>query len=93
MKIILIILSVWNLITFLMMGIDKWKAKRGAWRIPEHVLLICALMLGSVGAVTGMYGFRHKTRHWKFSVGLPAMLILHIAVALYLISQGVLEQL
>ena len=51
MKIILIILSVWNLITFLMMGIDKWKAKRGAWRIPERVLLICAFMLGSVGAV------------------------------------------
>ena len=91
MKIILIIVSVWNLVTFLMMGVDKWKAKHGAWRIPERVLLICAFLLGSVGAAAGMYCFRHKTRHWRFAVGLPAMLVLHIAVAVYLISQGVLD--
>ena len=53
---------------------DKQKAKRGRWRIPESTLLTVALMGGSIGSMAGMYLFRHKTRHLKFSLGLPLIL-------------------
>ncbi len=89
---ILIILLFWNLITFLMMGLDKWKAKRGAWRIPERVLLLSALCFGAVGATAGMSLFRHKTRHKRFSIGLPAMLILHIVIAVHLTYIGLFDK-
>ncbi len=88
MELLVLILLPWNLITFLMMGLDKRKAKRGAWRISERVLLLCALVFGSLGATAGMYCFRHKTRHKRFSVGLPVMLILHAVIAVYLTNQG-----
>ena len=55
-----------NIIGFALMGIDKWKAKKGAFRIPEATLFIIAVIGGSVGSILGMYTFRHKTRHWFF---------------------------
>lgn len=67
-----------NLAAFAAMGIDKRRAKRGAWRIPEKTLFLLALAGGSAGALAGMYTFRHKTRHKKFVVGIPAILALHI---------------
>ena len=70
-----------NLIAFIAMGVDKSKAKRGAWRIPEKTLFLLSLLGGSIGSLAGMYTFRHKTRHMKFVIGMPAVLLLHIVVA------------
>ena len=69
-----------NLIAFCMMGIDKRKARRKAFRIPESTLFIMALIGGSIGAIAGMYLFRHKTRHLKFSLGLPLILAVQIGL-------------
>lgn len=80
-KIIIGLLIVINIIAFLMYGIDKSKAKRGAWRIPEATLLGIAFFGGSVGAFLGMRVFRHKTKHARFVIGVPAMLIFHILIA------------
>ena len=67
-----------NLIGFALMGIDKSKAKKRAFRIPEATLFIVAIIGGSIGSIIGMYAFRHKTRHWYFVYGMPAILILQI---------------
>lgn len=80
-KIIIGLLIVINIVAFLMYGIDKSKAKRGAWRIPEATLLGIAFFGGSVGAFLGMRVFRHKTKHARFVIGVPAMLIFHILIA------------
>ena len=67
-----------NLIGFALMGIDNYKAKKRAFRIPEATLFIVAIIGGSLGSIIGMYAFRHKTRHWYFVYGMPAILILQI---------------
>ena len=67
-----------NFIGFALMGIDKYKAKKRAFRIPEATLFIVAIIGGSIGSIIGMYAFRHKTRHWYFVYGMPAFLILQI---------------
>lgn len=69
-----------NLIAFALMGIDKRRAVRHAWRIPEKTLLLSALLGGSPGALCGMHIFRHKTRHWYFVWGIPAILILQLGL-------------
>ena len=78
LKYFIIYLIVINLIAFLAMFIDKKKAKYGKWRIPEQTLLILAITGGSIGAIAGMYVFRHKTKKLRFSVGFPVILILQI---------------
>ena len=80
-----------NLLSFALYGIDKSKAKRGAWRIPEKTLLLAALLGGSLGALLGMEVFRHKTKHWKFKLLVPLFLILHIALGVYMIKSGTLS--
>ncbi len=75
------VLLIWNSMVFILFGIDKYKAQKGRWRIPEKTLLWCALLFGSVGALVGMKVFRHKTLHNKFCIGLPLMLLLHILLA------------
>jgi uncharacterized membrane protein YsdA (DUF1294 family) len=72
-----------NIIGLAVMGIDKSKAKRHAWRIPEKVLFLVSLLGGSIGTWAGMYIFRHKTRHWYFVVGMPAILILQIILGIW----------
>lgn len=67
-----------NLAAFLLMGVDKYKAIRHRWRISEKTLFLSALLFGSVGAILGMYTFRHKTRHASFVYGMPVILILQI---------------
>lgn len=84
-KIILAYLLVINLITFVMYGIDKYKAKKSKWRISEATLLWLAAFGGSVGAWIGMKVWHHKTLHKKFKYGVPAILALQIALAIYLI--------
>lgn len=64
-----------NVVTFLIYGIDKWKARRGKWRIPEDTLIWLAIAGGSIGALLGMYLFRHKTQHKKFTLGIPAIIL------------------
>jgi len=73
-------LLIMNLLVFFMMGWDKWRSKKeGARRIPEKRFFLIALLGGSIGAILGMHLFHHKTRHWYFRFGLPAILILQIA--------------
>ena len=73
-----------NIVTFLVYGIDKWKAKQGSWRISEATLLILAVIGGSIGALLGMKVWRHKTQHKKFKYGLPLILIIQIILIGYL---------
>lgn len=72
-----------NLIAFALYGIDKRRAKQGAWRISEYTLLLVALLGGSLGALLGMRYFRHKTRHRKFRYGIPLILLLQLGLGLY----------
>ena len=85
-KLILLYLLIVNAIAFLLMLADKQKARRKLWRIPESTLLLSAAIGGSIGSLTGMYTFRHKTKHLKFTLGVPAILIAQIAAAVYLLS-------
>ena len=84
-KILLAYLALVNLLTFVLYGVDKRKAQKGAWRVPEKTLLLLPLLGGSVGGILGMQTFRHKTKHWYFKFGLPVMLVLQLALAAYLI--------
>ena len=79
-KLILIYLLTVNAVAFLLMLVDKQKARRKLWRIPESTLLLSAAIGGSIGALAGMYTFRHKTKHLKFTLGVPAILITQIVV-------------
>ena len=75
-------------VAFAMMGIDKRRAKReGMRRIPEKTLFLVAILGGSIGAVAGMQIFRHKTKHWYFVWGMPAILFVQIALAVWLMFQ------
>ncbi len=76
---IIIYLIVINLLSLVMFGIDKVRAVRGAWRIPEAKLFVAAWAGGSAGALAGMLLFRHKTKHAKFLIGIPLILALQIA--------------
>ena len=78
MKYFIIYLIIVNALGFLLMLIDKQKARRGKWRIPEATLMSVAAIGGSIGSLLGMYTVRHKTRHLKFTLGIPAILILQI---------------
>ncbi len=69
-----------NVIAWIAYGLDKWKARRGKWRIPERTLLIIALIGGSVGALAGMLMFRHKTKKAKFVISIPVMLVVHCVI-------------
>ena len=75
-----------NATGLLIMMIDKKKARRGSWRIPERTLLSVALLGGSIGALAGMYLFRHKTKHPKFSIGIPLILLLQVVLSLWIIT-------
>lgn len=72
---------------FALMGLDKWKAKHNAWRIPEKTLFTVSVLGGTPGVIAGMQTFRHKTRHRKFKYGLPALLALQLAAAAWLLEQ------
>ena len=74
MKLLLYYLLIINAAGFLLMLVDKWKAKKNRWRVRESTLLLVAALGGSVGSLAGMYLFRHKTRHLKFTLGIPLIL-------------------
>lgn len=73
-----------NLVGFIIMGVDKAKAKKHAWRIPEATLFLVAILGGSIGSIIGMYTFRHKTKHMTFVIGMPAILIIQIIITVAL---------
>ena len=85
MKYILAYLLIVNAVAFLLMLIDKIKAKKNLWRIKESTLMLSAAIGGSIGALAGMYTFRHKTLHHKVTIGIPAILILQIAAVVYIL--------
>ena len=86
---VLLILAIYllivNLAGFAAMGIDKNRARRKAWRIPESTLFLLAIIGGSIGSIAGMYTFHHKTLHPQFVLGITAILILQIAEVLYIL--------
>ncbi|MBO4450956.1 MAG: DUF1294 domain-containing protein [Bacteroidaceae bacterium] len=83
--IVLIYLVAINVVTFLIYGIDKWKAKRDKWRISEAALLGLAAIGGSIGAWLGMKVWHHKTMHKKFKYGIPLILAVQIALILFIL--------
>lgn len=87
MQYLLLGLLLLNAAAFLLMRIDKEKARRHRWRIPEATLFTLAALGGSPGILAGMYAFRHKTRHRSFTWGIPAILALQIGLALFLYWQ------
>ena len=85
LHIALLYLAVINVVTFFMYGIDKWKAKKSKWRIRETSLLGLAVLGGSIGAWLGMKVWHHKTQHKKFKYGVPAIIIVQLALIVYFI--------
>ena len=85
MNIILGYLLAVNITSFLLYGIDKYKAKKGRWRISEATLLLMAVIGGSIGAWGGMRIWHHKTMHKKFKYGIPVIIIFQVALAVYLL--------
>ena len=75
-----------NLTGFAMMGIDKRKAVKKLWRIPESTLFVIAIIGGSIGSIIGMRIFHHKTRHWYFVFGMPLILILQILLTIAILK-------
>ena len=71
-----------NALGLLLMLADKLRAKKKLWRIPERILLLVALIGGSLGTTLGMYAFRHKTKHPRFSIGVPVMMIVQAVIIL-----------
>jgi uncharacterized membrane protein YsdA (DUF1294 family) len=84
-KLILIYLLIVNALGFLLMLVDKRKAQKNLWRIPEATLFLIAAIGGSIGSLAGMYKFRHKTKHWQFVIGMPAILIAQIVLVFLLL--------
>lgn len=85
MKLVYAYLVIINAVGFLIMLVDKRKAKKNLWRIPERTLMAVAALGGSLGILLGMQTFRHKTKHLKFSLGVPAMLAVQILLAVFIL--------
>lgn len=86
---LIIYFIIMNIVGFAIMGIDKRKAIKRTFRIPEATLFIVALIGGSIGSIAGMQVFRHKTRHWYFVLGMPAILIIQIALLVLLLTSPI----
>lgn len=76
-----------NVLSFVLMGVDKGRARAGQWRIPEKTLFLCAGCFGALGGTLGMHLFHHKTRHWYFRYGFPAMLVVQAVVLAWLLTR------
>ena len=85
MKLLIVYLIIINIAAFILMGVDKSRARNGRWRIPEATLFHSAAVGGSIGAILGMQLFRHKTKHWYFKWGMPAILLVQIVLAVLLV--------
>lgn len=85
--VLLVWLAVINLLTFIVYGADKHRARKGKWRVPEKTLFLLPLLGGSIGALLGMRVFHHKTKHWYFVWGIPAILLAQIALAVWIYTK------
>ena len=85
--VLLVWLAVINLLTFIVYGADKRRARRDKWRVPEKTLFLLPLLGGSIGALLGMRVFHHKTKHWYFVWGIPAILLAQIALAVWIYTK------
>lgn len=85
--VLLVWLAVINLQTFIVYGADKRRARKGKWRVPEKTLFLLPLLGGSIGALLGMRVFHHKTKHWYFVWGIPAILLAQIALAVWIYTK------
>ena len=86
-KLVLLWLLIANLAAFVLMGLDKRKARRDQWRIPEKTLFLPVVLFGALGGTLGMKVFHHKTRHWYFKYGFPALLIVQIMLLGWLVQR------
>lgn len=84
-KLLLLYFLIINAAGFLLMLVDKFKAKKNLWRIPEATLITVAAVGGSIGSLIGMYTVRHKTKHLKFTLGIPLILAMQIIAAVWLV--------
>ena len=85
--VLLVWLAVINLLTFIVYGADKRRARKGKWRVPEKTLFLLPLLGGSIGALLGMRVFHHKTKHWYFVWGIPAILLAQIALEVWIYTK------
>ena len=88
MKLLLFYLLIINALSFLLMLVDKWKAKKNRRRIPEATLMGVSALGGSVGSLLGMYTFRHKTLHLKFTLGIPLILAAQCILVVLIMALG-----
>ena len=89
MKLLFLYLILINAAGFLLMLADKYKAKRNLWRIPESTLMTLSILGGSLGCLIGMYAVRHKTKHPKFTIGIPCILVIQVIAATIIYSNTV----
>ncbi len=82
-QILAVYLLIMNIVGIIIMGLDKHRAKKNRWRIPEKTLFIVSAIGGSAGTWAGMYLFRHKTKHWYFVIGMPLIFMIHVVIAVY----------
>ena len=87
MELLILYLFIINASGFLLMLVDKHRAKKNLWRIPERTLLTVAALGGSIGCLAGMYTVRHKTKHLKFTVGIPVILAVQLVLASVIITK------
>lgn len=87
MMVLWLLWAAMNLLAFALMGVDKQRARRGAWRIPERTLFMAAALMGALGGTAGMFLFRHKTKHWYFRLGFPLLLAVQTALLIWLMLQ------
>ena len=85
MEFVLLYLLIINAAGFLSMLVDKHKAKKNQWRIPERTLLLISLLGGSIGSLLGMYTVRHKTKHLKFTLGIPLILAVQVVLIIWIL--------
>ena len=84
-KLLIAYLLIMNIAGIIIMAVDKSKARHHAWRIPEKSLFGVSLLGGSLGTWAGMYIFRHKTKHWYFVIGMPAICVLHMLLLMFIL--------
>lgn len=85
-KIFLVYLLIVNALGFILMLVDKIKARKNLWRIPEVTLFLMAAIGGSIGSILGMYTFRHKTKHVSFLLGMPLILAVQIVIVILIMG-------
>lgn len=86
LKILLVYLFIINAAGFILMLVDKIKAKKNIWRIREVTLFLVAALGGSLGSLLGMYTFRHKTKHFQFALGMPLILAVQILAVIFIVD-------